>query len=134
MKRINQSNTFPKSQKLTARKDIHALFSKSAKSFHVDCMQVRWIQAFESKEQSKYLLVVPKRKIGKAVVRNYLKRCMREGVRKNKASLEILLQNNNEHLHIALIYQKNYPLQSNEIEQMVEKGFKHIWNEIAKIA
>ena len=132
MNRINHSNTFPKSQKLTARKDIHALLSKSAKFFYVDYIQVRWIQANESKEQTKYLFVVPKRKIGKAVVRNYLKRCMREGVRKNKASLEILLQNNKEHLHIALIYQKNYPIQSKEIEQMVKKGFKHIWNELAK--
>ena len=72
----------------------------------------------------KLLISVPKRNFKKAVDRNYLRRCIREIVRKNK---EILSSKNTDTTcSIAILYSFNTKLPFNELEVGLLKAFKKI--------
>ena len=72
----------------------------------------------------KLLISVPKKNFKKAVDRNYLKRCIREIVRKNK---EIISSENKDITHsIAILYSFKTKLPFNELEVGLLKAFKKI--------
>ena len=63
------------------------------------------------------LISVPKRNIKKAVDRNYLKRCIREVIRKNK---ELFVHSENlaeKSVHFAIIYNSSSKLKYSSIEK-----------------
>lgn len=102
--------TFGKEYKLCGKTSIDSLFAdgKSIKAFPIKLIY----RKTETNNERKFLFVVPKKIIRKAHDRNYLKRCMREIVRKNKA---IFI--GEEGIHLAIMYQQQLRIPYKQLEQ-----------------
>ena len=74
----------------------------------------------------------PKKFINKAHDRNYIKRCMREGIRKNKALLEELLILKGISVDIAMVYICRDRKEADEIELKIIDNIKKIKNALQK--
>ena len=117
--------SFSKSFILSKQTEIDELFSKGKrvrnKAFTILYQKVPFtVSPFQ------VLISVPKRKIKKAVYRNYLKRCIREVVRKNK---ELLISQDNiteKSVHFAIIYNVDSKLDYSNIEKHLLDLFKKI--------
>ena len=77
-----QNNTFPKTEKLCSYSDIQKLFSegKSIKNFPLKFLFIPL-----KKETTQILISVPKRNIRKSILRNKIKRLIRESYRLQKS-------------------------------------------------
>ena len=119
---IDQS--FPKELRLTHKRDIDTLFSKGERIKSHPFIILSYKTETPMSVPFKLLISVPKRNFKKAVDRNYLKRCIREIVRKNKESLSS--ENSEITLSIAILYSFNTKLPFNELEVGLLKAFKKI--------
>lgn len=68
------------------------------------------------------LISVPKRLFKKAHDRNYIKRCIREVVRKNKQELETQLETGNKKLIFAVVYTSKEQMAFSELEQKLVRA------------
>jgi ribonuclease P protein component len=92
---------FPKEEKICSKYEIDALFS-DGKTLRSGSLSIKFL--FEESKQepkTKFLVVVPKKKVRRAVDRNKLKRQLREVIRLNKASLPIVP---NKRLLLVVVY------------------------------
>ena len=116
--------SFPKELRLTHKGDIDSLFSKGERIKSHPFIILFYKTEIPMPVPFKLLISVPKRNFKKAVDRNYLKRCIREIVRKNK---EILSSENTDiTCSIAILYSFNTKLSFNELEVGLLKAFKKI--------
>jgi ribonuclease P protein component len=119
--------SFSKSYILSKQIDIDELFSKG-KRIRNQAFTMLYQKVPLTVSPFQVLISVPKRKIKKAVDRNYLKRCMREVVRKNK---ELLICQENvaeKSVHFAIIYNVDSKLDYSNIEKHLLDLFKKIPN------
>ncbi|PKQ70528.1 ribonuclease P protein component [Raineya orbicola] len=112
------SQKLPKSEILRSKKIIQELFQASSSFLYLYPLQIRWISGKAGNSESntfpQVLFVVPKKKFKKAVLRNLLRRRLKEVYRKNKASFaEKLFQMQ----YLAIIYIAKEPLSYQEIEK-----------------
>ena len=92
----------------------------SSKSFSVYPLRVVYMVT-ESKEAPVSILIsVPKKRFKRAVKRNYVKRQIREGYRKNKLGLHETLLNKEQSLAIAFIYLSDQFIPTQEIEAKIK--------------
>lgn len=91
--------SFPKSEKLTGKKDIEGLF-KNGSSFYLHPLLMKYASATEAVGSHKLLFTVSKRNFKSAVKRNLIKRRMREAYRLNKH----LLSDTGTFYHIGFVY------------------------------
>lgn len=103
----------PKASRLCSQKDIQALF-KLGKKIEGSTLILLYLEQkmqVSRKEDTPWhiLFVVPKKKVRKAVRRNYLRRCMREAFRNLQHQVPVLSLDTR--LLLALIY-KNPALKS----------------------
>jgi len=98
-----KSNTLKKQDRLTRRSQIESLFRDGA-VFNTGSLRV--IFRFEKDTESpvKVLVSAPSRKFRKAVLRNRIKRLMREAYRLNRSILKTEKLNSILSLHIGIIY------------------------------
>lgn len=97
-------HTFKKEERLTSKKAIDRLFSES-KGFYLDPFSVIWsTEPFDTAYPARILISVPRKKIRKAVQRNFIKRRIREAYRLQKKSFYEFLVNNKSYCSFALIY------------------------------
>ena len=119
--------SFSKSYILSKQIEIDELFTKGKRiRNHAFTMLYQKVPLTISPFQ--VLISVPKRKIKKAVDRNYLKRCVREVVRKNK---ELLICQENvaeKSVHFAIIYNVDSKLDYSNIEKHLLDLFEKIPN------
>lgn len=117
------SFTFPKSQKLKKKRDIDELFN-SGKILSYSILKVKYRII---KERSDFPVLagfsVSKKTFRKAVMRNLLKRRMREAYRLNKYSLTEKLQNLNIAAHLMFIYNSDEIATFQEIENSMKELF-----------
>lgn len=108
--------TFGKEYKLCGKTTIDSLFSEGSivKSFPFKLI----FRFVDTSPELKFLFVVPKKLIRKAHDRNYLKRCMREIIRKNK----VTFTESNTGIHIAILYQQQQRLPYKQLEQKLMKA------------
>ncbi|UXX79764.1 ribonuclease P protein component [Reichenbachiella carrageenanivorans] len=94
--------SFPKSERLSSKKIIDALFAKGA-SFYFYPFSVRFLLADEQASCHQLMISVSKRNFKRAVDRNRIKRLMRESYRLHKYLLSDVLPEG-KFLVIAYIY------------------------------
>ncbi len=120
---------FPKAEKICSKYEIDALFNEG-KNLRSGSLSFKLLlQETQEWPHLKFLVVVPKRRVKKAVDRNRLKRQIREVIRLNKKAIENELVNSNKRLLIAVIY--NGQPRSNYSQ--LESNFIRMIKEISKV-
>lgn len=116
--------TFGKEFKLCGKTSIDALFQegKTIKSFPIKLI----FRKVEVHTEQKFLFVVPKKMIRKAHDRNYLKRCMREIVRKNKA----IFTEQETSVHVGILYLQQQRLPYKQLEQKLVNALSMFANKL----
>lgn len=114
--------SFAKSERLCGVKPINDLF---ATGNHV---RLNWFRALYSVSEGsadlspvRLLISVPKRYFKKAVMRNLLRRRIREAFRKNKTTLTEHLTKNGKHMDLAIIWSSPGPADYRQIEESVKE-------------
>jgi ribonuclease P protein component len=98
------SFSFTKAEKICSKYDIDALFDEG-RNFKSSFLGFKFLwQEISAWPRVKYLVVVPKRRVKKAVDRNRIKRQLREIIRLNKKPIENEVIKSNKRLLIAVIY------------------------------
>ncbi|MGM0946593.1 MAG: ribonuclease P protein component [Bacteroidota bacterium] len=106
---------FPKKERLHAQKLIKELFNEGS-SFFLYPFKILYLKK-DSLESHQVLVSVSKRKIKKAVHRNFVKRRIKESYRLNKHSLK----STNGYALIGLIYVSSDLIEFHEIDQKIQK-------------
>ncbi len=111
---------FGKAYKLCSKKVIGDLF-KEGKQLRTYPFSVHYkIQSLEENIPFQVVFAAPKRNFKRAHDRNYIKRLMRETLRKEKSSLEALLKEQNHQLAFFILYnQRELPNY-----EVMEKGMR----------
>jgi ribonuclease P protein component len=110
--------TFRKKERLCSKKQIQDIF-ESGKSFYVFPFKVIYKKAAaEEAEPIQVLISVPKRNIRKAVLRNKIKRRMREAYRQNKNQLTNVL-GEEQKFSIIFIFTAKEEIPYKEIESKI---------------
>ena len=110
---------FPKKQRLCSEKLIERLFA-NGKSISEKPFRAIW--NFEENNDNvfvKLLIVVSKKRLKLAVERNVIKRRIKEVYRLQKKQLELFLENNNQQLNLAIIYQEEEILNYKTLEEKI---------------
>lgn len=109
-----------KSERLCGKSSTTELFL-NGRSINDDSFRVIFIdQDYSRKVYFKSQFIVPKRHVSRAVDRNFIKRQMREALRKNKTMLIDFLQNTSKQLNFAIIYQISEIKETSFIEEKIK--------------
>ncbi len=122
--------TLKKAERLCGVKAIEELFEKGSQ-FHTICFRVIWNvnKEEEGSPPAKIVLSVTKKSFRKAVIRNLVRRRIREAYRKNKQDLYKFLLDKKLSIVIMLIFRKN------EIPDYatVEQDIKHVFSRLTSL-
>lgn len=120
--KVTGKASFAKGERLCGVKPINDLF---ATGNHV---RLNWFRALYSVAEgsaelspARLLISVPKRYFKKAVMRNLLRRRIREAYRKNKFPLTEYLTKNGKHMDLAIIWSSPGPADYGQIEESVKE-------------
>jgi ribonuclease P protein component len=126
--------SLPKAFKLCSLKKIEQLFAQGQL---IKAYPIRLMYIVEERSQSEaseapfqVLFSAPKRRFKRAHDRNYIKRLMREVLRKNKAELIALLQANNKKLVFSLTFVADERPTFQLLEQKLCKALDQLIKEI----
>ena len=114
------NNKFSKSEKLTSKKDIEALFSQG---LYIDAPPIKAVVLPKDRNSGILISVgvsVPKKKVKLAVNRNLIKRRIKEAYRLNNHDLKANLKNDNKELNIMFVYASQQILSYKEIEGKIK--------------
>ncbi|MEN2284260.1 ribonuclease P protein component [Algoriphagus sp. SE2] len=117
------NNKLPKSERLHAEKEIKELFNEGS-SFFLFPIKVQFFVKKQYEDGTpKVLFSVSKKKIKKAVDRNFIKRRMKEAYRLNKQLLSPLEVNG---LVLGLIYVGSVKMEFHKIESKITQILKQL--------
>jgi ribonuclease P protein component len=98
------SNTLPKEERLSWKRNIDLLYAKG-QSFVAFPLRVVYLSMDEARlVPLTFMVSVPKKRIRKAVGRNYIKRQVREAYRVRKQALMETLAEKNQSMFLAFLY------------------------------
>lgn len=120
-----------KSYKLKSKKIIESLFNDGETVKQFPFLLKFNKQELHSKEAFQIVFSVSKRRFKKAPDRNRIKRLMREVIRKNKHSLEALLQQNNQQLALFLIYTNTEIMSFEEMNRKIVLLFERLISQLS---
>ncbi len=117
--------SFPKSLRLCSKKHIDALFANGAKVRSGPLtLMLGWSLTAKSTERFMVLVSVPKRFNKSAVVRNVMKRRLREIIRTHKPVTSALQPQYPGCLILAIIYNGRGPMQYTTLVQLFENALE----------
>ena len=119
-----ERNLFPKSERLCLQKDIAELFASGQTFVSYPLRIVYWpVTKDDAAESNISILVsVPKKHIKHAVMRNRIKRFIRESYRLNKSELSVQFKQKGKQLHVAFLYLSNDIKTYDDIEKSMQKA------------
>lgn len=126
-----QGFIFPKSEKILSKYDIDLLFTKVNYVRHGSYgMRYVWRDIQEDEPPTRVLIVVPKKRIKKAVDRQRIKRQLREVYRLNKGM--VANPTTNQTLLIAIVYQGKISPDYSDLDSSFHKMAKAMKAKIDK--
>ena len=130
------AKTLPKSERLSSRKAIQALFT-SGNRFTEYPISVSYVISKEGKNfWDKVGVSVSKRKFASAVKRNRIKRMMREAYRLNKTDLVDFCEKEQMEVHVFFVYLEKtevpYQLLQDKISKLLIRLQRQLKNENSK--
>lgn len=114
---------FPKAEKLCSKDSIKQVFTQG-KTFMSYPLQFRYLPAGSS--ETRVMVSAPKKRFKRAVVRNRLKRLMREAYRLNRHSLHGGQTGHETGMNIVCCYIGQAETDFATVEQAMVKGLQHI--------
>ena len=121
--------TFKKAERLHGRQLIQQLFAEG-KSFTLTSFRVIWVKAeLKSQYPVEMLIGVPKKNIKKAVLRNRIKRRIREAYRRHKKPLYESLTSKGIACKLMLIYTGKDEIQYKEVEIKINQIIQRLIKE-----
>ncbi len=117
--------SFSKSLILTKKRDIDLLFSEG-KRIRSQSFGLLFLPVEDADSSFRILISVPKKNIKKAVDRNYIKRCIREVLRKNKELLMASIPDDYAGYHLGVIYTLKNKMNYGFIEENLLKALHKI--------
>ncbi|MFW5754470.1 MAG: ribonuclease P protein component [Marinilabiliaceae bacterium] len=121
---------FPKQEKLSSRKEIDRLF-KEGKAFLVYPHRIQFqLDKADVEVPARALFSVPKKRFRRAVLRNRLKRRMREAYRLNKSGLFDVLCDKRLSVRVAFIFVGREELEYHTIENGMKKALAILIREV----
>lgn len=114
-------NTLPKNERLCSKLIVDKMFAGGAsRSFSVYPLRVVFMETEKKESPLSILISVPKKRFKHAVKRNYVKRQIREGYRKNKEALHDMLQVKEYGLAVAFIYLSDEFIPTQDVEAKIK--------------
>jgi ribonuclease P protein component len=123
--------TFKKHERLKSRKIIQTLFVKN-KNIKIYPFKLVWVTEHNNKLTLKIGVSVSKKLFKSAVVRNKIKRKMREAIRLNKHLLLQNLSDNNITLSFMIVYMENKDIAFGEYNLKIKQLFIRLADIIKK--
>ncbi|MFM7668922.1 MAG: ribonuclease P protein component [Bacteroidota bacterium] len=123
---------FGKEYKLCSKIQIDQVFASGFRISQFPLQALVLSTTFSETIPFKVLISVPKKRIKKAVDRNYVKRLLREVIRKNKLNLETFLIQQNIQLAICIVYSTSEEMNYSELETKINKLFNKLINHVSE--
>lgn len=124
--------SFGKEYKLCSKIQIDQVFASGSRVSQFPLQALAHSASFPENIPFKVLISVPKKKIKKSVNRNYIKRLLREVIRKNKLNLESFLIENKLQLALCIIYSSQEETNFLELETKINKLFNKLINHVTE--
>jgi len=124
--------SFGKEYKLCSHKLIDTLFKEGQRVKEYPITIIHLTTETEIQKSFQCLISVPKRLFKKAHDRNYIKRCIREIIRKNKHELEAQLETYNKKLIFAIVFTSKEQLAFSVLEQKMVKAIQKLTLQLNK--
>jgi ribonuclease P protein component len=121
-----------KEYKLCSKIQIDQVFASGNRISQFPFQSIIQSASFTQNVPFKVLISVPKKRFKKSVDRNYVKRLIREVIRKNKLNLETFLLQNDFQLAICLIYSSPEKINYSEMELKIGKLFNKIISHVSE--
>jgi ribonuclease P protein component len=125
------SFSFDKSERLTSRKIISALFQSSF-SFGKSPIRFLWKVDKRKTETCKVLIAVPKRKFKNAAQRNRIKRLIKEAYRLNKGDLTPFFEEKGISCQLGIVYISSEMPRFNTINKHIQRLIERMPSEYEK--
>ncbi|MFY7990621.1 MAG: ribonuclease P protein component [Fluviicola sp.] len=121
---------FGKAYKLCSKKQINAVYvsGKVVKSYPINCHYLPL--SLDAAVPFQVVIAVPKRAFKRAHDRNYIKRLLREVIRKNKQLIEPKLQANATQLGIMVFYRSKEIPNYEQLDQAWQKLVQKLTQEL----
>lgn len=101
---MEPSQKFRKSERLCSKKDIQSIFDHGH-SFGIYPFRVVWLDSkYESDYPARIVITIPKKRFKRAVMRNLLRRRVRESYRKRKSTFYEQLNDMNRTVNFVVIF------------------------------
>lgn len=117
--------SFPKTMRLRNPRTITAIFEQS-ENYTAFPIRALWRQTDNAPQALQVMFSVPKRNFKRAVMRNLIRRRMREAFRVNHHALTNLLTLHNLHLSLTFIYIGKQAFDYIKIEQATQQIIKRL--------
>ena len=120
-------NQFGKDYKLCSKTVITRVYKEGSLIKRKDVLFRYLVLDADSENKIQFITSAPKKKFRMAVDRNYVKRVLREMIRKNKHIIEL---NENKSIYIVVNYLGVLPIIHKELELQILDGFSLLLNQI----
>ena len=120
-------NQFGKNYKLCSKTLITRVYEEGRLIKKKDVLIRYLVSDSLSQKNIKFMTTAPKKKFRMAVDRNYVKRVLREIIRKNKHIIEL---NENKSLYVVVNYSGPLPIIYKELELQILDGFNMLLSQI----
>lgn len=127
----NHRKQLKREERLRSKKEIGILFRDDESCFVFPFKVLTRIHDKDNSPSTSLLVSVSKKNFKNATERNRIKRMMREAWRLQKIPLDLLLNSQNKHMDIALIYTAKVMLDSNTIHHKINMIIKRFLNQYA---
>ncbi len=123
---------FGKENKLCSKLVIDAVFATGHRLKQYPLYALVLETELPKKVSFQVLISVPKKKVKRAVERNFIKRLIREAFRKNKMELESFLEHTKKELAICFVYSSNeiptFEFVQDKVDKLIIKLIEHETN------